>query len=267
MRGSGLRRRPRGSSPRLSVLVYHAIADLAGDPILARYSVPPDRFAEQLDYLSDRGWSFVSLDQALAALDGAPLPGRSLLVTFDDAYVDLLTAACPILSERGIPAVAFAVAGRLGATNLWDSAHGAASLDLLDGAGLREASERGIEIGAHTVHHRKLTELNDEDLREEVAAPAEILMETGLPRPRAFAYPYGHWDARVAGAVAEAGYEVAFTVDRGVVRPGVDPHSLPRMAVHVDDTGRKLHMKLAAARLPGPVRGALRSLSRLPRRA
>jgi len=253
---------------RLSALVYHAIADLGEDPILARYSVPPDRFAEQLDYLSERGWAFVGLDQVLAALDGgAPLPRRSLLVTFDDAYVDLLTAACPILSERGIPAVAFAVAGRLGATNLWDSTHGAASLDLLDGAGLREASEHGVEIGAHTVSHPKLTELNDEELREEVAPPAGILEGVGLPRPRAFAYPYGHWDARVAAAVAEAGYEVAFTVDRGVVRPGADPYSLPRMAVHVDDTGRKLHMKLRAARLPGPLRGALRSLSRLPRRA
>jgi peptidoglycan/xylan/chitin deacetylase (PgdA/CDA1 family) len=250
------------------VLVYHAIADLAGDPVLERYSVPPGRFAEQLDYLGAKGWSFIGLDQALAALSGgASLPPRPLLVTFDDAYVDLLEDACPILSERGIPAVAFAVAGRIGRTNLWDSAHGATSLDLLDGAGLREVSKRGIEVGAHTVHHRKLTELTDEELREEVAAPAEILTEAGLPRPRAFSYPYGHWDARVADAVAEAGYEAAFTVDRGIVRPGADPYALPRMAVHVDDTGRKLHMKLTAARLPGPVRGALRSLSRLCRRA
>jgi peptidoglycan/xylan/chitin deacetylase (PgdA/CDA1 family) len=268
MRGSGLRRRPRGPSPRLSVLVYHAIADLAGDPLLERYSVPPGRFAEQLDYLGSRGWAFVGLDQALAALGGgAPLPRRSLLITFDDAYVDLRDAACPILAERGIPAVAFAVAGRLGATNLWDSEHGATSLDLLDGDGLREVAAGGIEVGAHTVSHRKLTELTDEELREEVGAAAAILAGVGLPRPRAFSYPYGHWDGRVARAVADAGYEVAFTVDRGTVAAGADPFTLPRMAVHVDDSGRRLHAKLSVARLPAPVRSALRGAVRLGRRA
>jgi peptidoglycan/xylan/chitin deacetylase (PgdA/CDA1 family) len=250
------------------VLVYHAIADLEDDPLLARYSVPPDRFAQHLDYLSERGWSFVSLDQALAAFHGGrSLPRRALLLTFDDAYVDLLHVACPILSKREIPAVAFAVAGRLGQTNTWDSAHGATSLDLLDGDGLREVSKQGVEIGAHTVSHRSLTEASAEELEEEVGGAAGIMEKAGLPRPRAFSYPYGHWDARAASAVMAAGYEVAFTVDRGIVQEGVDPHALPRMAVHADDTGRGLHMKLSAARWPAPAQSALRALARLGRRA
>ncbi|HEY5816253.1 MAG TPA: polysaccharide deacetylase family protein, partial [Solirubrobacterales bacterium] len=266
---NGSARAMRGADrSRLVVLVYHAIADLADDPILARYSVPPDRFAEHLDYLSERGWSFVDLDQVLAAFDGGPpLPPRTVLLTFDDAYADLLHAACPVLSSRGIPAVAFAVAGQIGGSNVWDSRNGATSLDLLDGKGLREVSGQGIEIGAHTATHRALTEVPAEELKGELDDAARLLEQAGIPRPRAFSYPYGHWNARVAAAVAEAGYEVAFTVDRGVAQNGADLYALPRMAVHVDDTGRKLHMKLSAARLPGPVQGALRSLRGLRRRA
>jgi peptidoglycan/xylan/chitin deacetylase (PgdA/CDA1 family) len=248
-------------SPRLSVLAYHAIDDLEGDPVLARYSVPPAQFAAQLDHLLERGWNFVSLDQVLAAFDGGPrLPRRAVLLTFDDAYTDLRDAACPILSERGIPGVAFAVAGQIGGTNVWDSEIGATSLDLLDVEGLRDISRRGIEVGAHTVSHRPLTRVPADQLEEEIHAAADLLEEAGLPRPRAFSYPYGQWNRRVADIVRDAGYEVAFTVDRGIVENGVDLHALPRIAVHACDTPPRLHMKLAAATWPRPVRAVLRWL-------
>lgn len=266
---NGSARAMRGDDrSQLVVLVYHAIADLAEDPILVRYSVPPDCFTEHLDYLSERGWSFVDLDQVLAAFDGGhPLPPRAVLLTFDDAYADLLHAVCPVLSSRGIPAVAFAVAGQIGGTNVWDSRNGAASLDLLDAGGLREVSGQGIEIGAHTATHRPLTEVPAEELEEELAGAAHLLEQAGLPRPRAFSYPYGHWNARVAAAVAEAGYEVAFTVDRGVAQNGADLYALPRIAVHADDTGGRLHMKLTASTWPAPVRAGLRALARLRQRS
>jgi peptidoglycan/xylan/chitin deacetylase (PgdA/CDA1 family) len=251
------------SSTRLSVLAYHAIDDLSGDPVLDKYSVPPQRFAEQLDYLSERGWTFVSLDQAMACFDGGPdLPPRAVLLTFDDAYVDLLDAAAPVLSERGIPAVAFAVAGQVGGTNVWDSANGATSLDLLDAEGLRKIAALGIEVGAHTVNHPLLTELPSDALQGEIAGAADLLEQAGLPRPRAFSYPYGKWDDGVAQAVREAGYALAFTVDRGTVQKGVDLHTLPRTAVHVDDTPRKLHMKLAVSRWPR-IQAGLRRLNEL----
>lgn len=255
-----------GRAP-LAVLLYHAIADLEDDPLLARYSVPPDRFAEHLDYLGKRGWAFVSLEQVLAAFDrGHPLPPRAVLVTFDDAYADLRHTAGPALSRRGIPALAFAVAGQIGGTNVWDSRNGATELDLLDADGLREVSGQGIEIGAHTVTHRPLTEVPVGELEEELAGAARLLEGAGVPRPRAFAYPYGHWDSRVADAVAEAGYEIAFSVDRGAVWNAANRYALPRIAVHADDSGRGLHMKLTASTLPKPVGAALRTLARPARR-
>lgn len=256
------------SSPRLSVLAYHAIDDLDGDQVLDRYSVPPARFAAQLDHLEGRGWSFVSLDQVLAAFDGGPcLPRRAILLTFDDAYADLRDAACPVLSERGIPGLVFAVAGQIGGTNVWDREIGATSLDLLDADGLREIARQGVEVGAHTVSHRPLTRVPSDQLEDEIHAAADMLEQIGLPRPRAFSYPYGHWDGHVASVVRDAGYEVAFTVDRGIVRNGVDLHALPRIAVHADDTPRRLHMKLATAAWPNPLRAALRLLDRARVRA
>lgn len=250
--------RASSSSPRVSVLAYHAIADLGHDEALAKYSVPPARFAEQLDFLLRKEWSFVDLDTVLAAFaDEARLPDRALLVTFDDAYDDLLHAALPILSERGIPAVAFAVADEIGGTNSWDRVNGSTELSLLDPDGLRTVARQGIEIGAHSATHPRLPDLSERELEREVMGAARMIEEAGLRRPRAFAYPFGHWSQAVATAVAEAGYEVAFTVERGVVENGVSRYALPRLAVHSDDTGRGLHLKLWARMLPRPLRAVL----------
>lgn len=250
------------ASPRISVLAYHAIADHEGDPVLARHSVSPASFAEHLDTLQSKGWTFVDLGTALAGLRGeVPLPRRAVLLTFDDGYADLLSDACPILEQRGIPGVVFAVADEVGGTNAWDSVNGAAAVELLDVEGLKEVAARGVEVGAHTSTHPALTELAPEQLDDELAGAADRLEALGLPRPRAFSYPYGLWDRDLAEAVAEAGYEVAFTVERGAVTPEAHPHALPRTAVCAGDSGMNLHLKLATASWPRFVRDSLRRLA------
>jgi peptidoglycan/xylan/chitin deacetylase (PgdA/CDA1 family) len=84
----------------LAVLAYHSIEDA-------------DRFESHLDLLRRR-FHPVSLDEVLAARDGqGGLPGRAVLVTFDDADRTHLEVALPLLRERGIPGVAFVVTGLL----------------------------------------------------------------------------------------------------------------------------------------------------------
>src|ERR1051326_8193785 len=158
---------------RLRILAYHAIADLSDDPRLAEYGVPPRLFEAQLDALLASGWSFVDLDAVLAALAGeGELPRKALLLTFDDAYADLLDAGCPILAERGLSGVVFAVVGKLGGTNEWDHRIRARPLDLLDADGLLAVAAQGIEVGSHTVSHRQLTRAPESELEEEIAGSA-----------------------------------------------------------------------------------------------
>lgn len=246
---------PRVAGWRLRILAYHAIADLSDDPVLAEYAVPPDLFAAHLDTLLEHEWSFVDLDAVLAALAGrGTLPEKALLLTFDDAYTDLLEAACPIMAERRVPSVVFAVASKLGGTNEWDNGKRATTLSLLDAAGLREAAAQGVETGSHTVSHLPLPKVPTEQLKEEVAGSARVLREAGLPNPRSFSYPYGEWTPAIAQMARKAGYEVAFTVDWGVVGPGSDPFALPRVEIHASDTPRKLRLKLLAASWPGRLR-------------
>jgi peptidoglycan/xylan/chitin deacetylase (PgdA/CDA1 family) len=246
---------------RLRILAYHAVVDLRADPVLAEYGVPPTLFAAQLDALSEHGWTFVGLDAVLASFDGGePLPRRAVLLTFDDAYADLLEIACPLLEARGIPALAFAVADLVGTTNVWDQAKGAAALDLLDAGGLREVAERGVEVGSHTASHRSLLSVDGRELGGELAGSATTLEGLGLSRPRAFSYPYGDASAGLAAAVEDAGYEIAFTTAWGDPR-GVDRCLIPRVEIHASDTPGKLRLKLAAAAWPGLARDGFLTLA------
>lgn len=265
VRGARAARRAFGRD-RVLVLAYHAVADLSADSVLAEYGVPPEAFGRQLDALAARGHRFITLDQLLAALEGSsPLPERPVLLTFDDAYVDLRTAALPALEARGIPAVVFAVSGQIGGTNTWDRQLGAGSLALLDADGLRAVQAAGIEIGAHSVSHRALPPLPQPDMEAEVRGAADQLEAAGLPRPRSFSYPYGECDDRVAAAVGDAGYDVAFTVTPGVVERGLDRYALPRVEVFASDRGWRLRFKLAAAGWPPKVRrAALRAIPAVP---
>jgi peptidoglycan/xylan/chitin deacetylase (PgdA/CDA1 family) len=232
----------------ITVLAYHGIADLSGDPVLGAYAIPPSRFIRHLDMLARLRCRFVGLDDVVAGVAGErALPRRGVLLSFDDGYRDLLTTVGPILRERGVPAAVFAVSGALGATNRWDTAIGASPLPLLSAAEL--ASLPGVAVGSHSRTHADLTRVGDEQLRCEVAGSRSELTDAGLATPLAFCYPYGSVDARAMAAVRAAGYDVAFTLARGTVRAGADPLHLPRVELRRGDGGARLVAKLAAAGL------------------
>jgi peptidoglycan/xylan/chitin deacetylase (PgdA/CDA1 family) len=266
LRGVRQARRAFSGGDGVAVLAYHAVSDLGNDPVLAEYGIPAERLAEQLDGLAERGWSFVGLDAVLAAFEGrGSLPRRAALVTFDDCYVDLLGEGLPLLAERGVPALAFAVAGLTGASNEWDRPLGARELPLLDAAGLRQLAAGGVEIGSHAMTHRPLARLEQGEVAKEVEESAARLESLGLPRPRALSYPHGESNAAVEAAAGEAGYLAAFTVDPGIADRSCNRLALPRIEVLASDSMRALQVKLATARWPARWRGlALRAAHLLP---
>lgn len=80
------------------ILLYHHISET----IDTQYNVHPDRFAEQMKWLYDRGYSTISVgDLAHVIRDGGTLHARPVILTFDDGYRDVYENAYPILQQYG----------------------------------------------------------------------------------------------------------------------------------------------------------------------
>jgi peptidoglycan/xylan/chitin deacetylase (PgdA/CDA1 family) len=97
------------SSPRLTVLTYHRVAEpgAAGDLDDGVIDVTPGQLDRQLRYLG-RWLDVVSMQDVLAWSRGLrPLPANPVLVTFDDGYRDNHDVALPILLRHGVRATFF----------------------------------------------------------------------------------------------------------------------------------------------------------------
>src|SRR4051812_16306014 len=117
-------------------LCYHGVEDR--DPDQTFVGVSTDRLGQQLGWLQQNGYQFVSLDDVLAARDGVrPLPDKAVLLTFDDGLASFYTRAFPILKAFRAPAV-------LALVGAWMDG-GAGST--VTGAGLEGKPTTGVEYG------------------------------------------------------------------------------------------------------------------------
>ena len=233
----------------LLILCYHAFTDLSDDARLAPYGIRPELFARHLDELAARGFSFVSPDELARALTaGERLPGKAVLLTFDDCYQELSEVAAEVLAPRGIAGIAFAVSGMASGTNEWDQAHGARRLTLLDDAGLRDLATLGLEIGCHSRSHRRLNGLSVAELEAETSGAAADIAAMGLPAPRFFAYPFGTHDGASRAAVERAGFLAGFALETRRAGYGSDRMALPRVDILGTDRGWRFTLKTAVPR-------------------
>lgn len=218
------------------VLMYHYFGAAPGDDP-QRLFVTRDRFAAQLDHLQSAGWRALDLDGYLAALDGAPTPRRSYLLTIDDGHESVVRVAAPLLKERGIPAVLFVCPGLLGERAGWARHYPEERLSPADE--LADLPALGVELGVHSWDHRRMLGMGEADLDRHVRrSHAALLAATGASA-RGFAYPYGTHDLAARTAVAAAGYDVAFAVAREHGRYAVD-----RVFVQSTDSLTAFQLKL-----------------------
>ena len=95
---------------QLTIVTYHYVRDLARSRYPEIKGQTTERFIEQLDYM-DRHYTFVTIEDCLAALNGEPLPQTAALLTFDDGLKEVWTAAFPLLKKYGLRATCFLIPG------------------------------------------------------------------------------------------------------------------------------------------------------------
>ena len=90
------------------ILIYHRVTNVKPD--VQVLSVSPENFSEQMKILKDY-YNPISLIQLYEASKIGRIPPNSVVLTFDDGYVDNFTDVKPILDYYNIPATIFVTAG------------------------------------------------------------------------------------------------------------------------------------------------------------
>ncbi|HEY3827961.1 MAG TPA: trifunctional glycosyltransferase/class I SAM-dependent methyltransferase/polysaccharide deacetylase [Solirubrobacteraceae bacterium] len=221
--------------PRLPILMYHRIAS-AGAVSTLRWRIHPRDFEQQLEFLRAQGYYSLTFEQWRAAANmRRVLPGKPIILTFDDGYADFPQEVAPLLKRYGFSAMVFVVSELVGRSNVWD-AELAESLPLMGWADIEELSREGIDFGSHSARHLPLVTLDQGQLAEDLAR-SKRLLEERLGHPiTCVSYPFGLHDATVEGVAAACGYEFAVTTDEWPASWSDSLLSLPRLEVRGTDT-------------------------------
>lgn len=224
------------------VLMYHGIQPGHSVPDWP-WAVSLERFRAQLDFLADEGYATPTLHE-LTSPPADGWPPRTVVITFDDGYVDNL-AAFEELTKRGMRASWFIVSGSIGQPPGWSS-DGRPHGRLLDESELRVMHAAGMEIGSHSVSHPRLTDIDEIRLDHELL-DSRIALEQVIGGPVAsFAYPYGDWNAPCQIAVERAGYRVACTTRTGWALRDQNPYQFRRLTIFNTDTTATFARKLCS---------------------
>lgn len=175
------------------ILLYHHVSDETAN----RYVIPVQTFREEMQALKDWGYTTITMTLLVDALvNGASLPPRPIVISFDDGNLNVYENAFPIMQEFHFVGVTYIIANRL------------ESKDFVNTKQLKKLIAAGWEVGSHSSSHSMLT-LNHDIVRYEVLQ-SRLDLEKALGVPvKTFAYPYGLMDPYVVQKVQDYGYRAA----------------------------------------------------------
>lgn len=212
----------------MKILLYHNIDHHCSD----RFIISPAQFKNHLRLLKALRYRSITLSEVPNVIADNKSGSPIVVLTFDDGYEDNYTSALPLLKQYGMKATLFTAAGWVGLNNEWDRDKRKRQFRHMGWDELREWTRCGMEIGSHTINHIRLNEITTEDkLRNEILGSKQILEEKLQQPIRTFSYPWGKYHDLAKKMVREAGYQLAVTMNSGIVKTGSDMYALPRFEV------------------------------------
>jgi peptidoglycan/xylan/chitin deacetylase (PgdA/CDA1 family) len=199
---------------------YIRVTPEAHDRLGFNLSVTPADFSSQMAFLAAHGFHPIDMRDLRDYLLGhRTLPAKPVIITLDDGYRDLYTAAYPVLKEHHFKAVAYIISGFVGGP------------ESVTREQVLEMEANRIEMASHTVSHPDLTKLSAEELHRQLQ-DSKLALEALLGHAVLdFCYPAGQVNPTVLQAVQAAGYETATTTSAGTQHSASDRYLWSRVRV------------------------------------
>jgi peptidoglycan/xylan/chitin deacetylase (PgdA/CDA1 family) len=235
--------------PKVPVLMYHSISDTNSHTRRPYYEVhaSPIVFRAQMAMLKEAGYASLFPCEIHPWLNSPKAKtGRAVCLTFDDAYEDFVSNACPILDSFGLKSTVFVPTGLVGG-------RGPAGHRIVSWAQIHELAQAGINIGSHSVHHPAMETLHEKTLRQELL-DSKSSLENYIGREICdFSHPFSFPELNATYVnkyrhlLAECGYKTGMTTTIGCVYQGDDIFTIRRLPINDLDDSRFFKAKLNAA--------------------
>lgn len=206
------------------VLMYHSISEKDN------LAVSKDVFIKQLEYLKNKKFKVVSLQEIAQAIKERKRIHKMVAITFDDGYRDNLEAA-RLLDKYNLKATIFVIVDKLGK-------EGYLSVEDLRFI----LNNTPVEIGSHTLDHKYLPELSIFEIEKELFLSRKILENFLDEEIKYVSYPVGGFNKEVLEVAKASGYVAGFTTNRG---RGKNIFAIKRIKITNRDLGLNLWAKLS----------------------
>lgn len=204
------------------ILQYHHVSETTPKST----SITPAQFEVHLKYLEEHSFNVVPLSQVIDKIKNKqPLKDKTVAITFDDAFLDLLTHAKPLLDRYNYPYTIFvnpAIISRNSPSYLsWEQ--------------LKELADEGVIIANHGFEHDSIARItNDLSQSQWLEKQTDLLLKaekvikdkTGQSW-RYYAYPYGEYSPALQNWTRDNDF-IAFSQQSGAVGLFTDLTSIPR---------------------------------------
>ncbi|MFP1919190.1 polysaccharide deacetylase family protein [Lonsdalea quercina] len=235
----------------IPVLTYHyLLTDVENTHFLhTSTTTSDDAFNRQMAYLKDAGYTTLSLYQLEDYLHNRiNLPGRAVVLTFDDGLKSVCRYAYPILKQYGFHATAFIITSRIKAhPQPWDPN----SLQFMSSGELRQIADV-FDFQSHTHFLHRLGPARRPVLFSRTLHNIELDFEHTRRALSPFnaqvwylSYPFGGYSPTAVQAAKAAGFHMALTTQQGKVLPGDNPFTLKRLFLLRTDSIETMAARLA----------------------
>jgi len=207
------------------ILAYHGVGtDYSWGG--KRYFVSPAEFENQVKYLSDNGYTAITINQ----LDSIKSVDKPVILTFDDGYEDVYTYAYPILKKYGMHASIFIISDFIGKGHYLTTNQILSMMDVFD-------------IESHTKTHPSLAKIDKDTVNYELSqSKADIKKLIGKP-VCAIAYPNSSFDIYVTKTASKY-YKYGLMNWGGKYYGFENPLRIPRIPIYWDDDINEFKQKI-----------------------
>jgi peptidoglycan/xylan/chitin deacetylase (PgdA/CDA1 family) len=155
--------------------------------------------------LADSGYNTILPDQLYAYLnEGAALPKKPIMLTFDDTVLDQFTTVNPTLKKYGFKAVYFIMTVSIGKQGKF--------VNYMSAEQIKQLSDEGNVIGSHSYDHKNFKKYTGKDWEEQLDKPTKRLEEITGKKIEYFAYPFGLWNKEGFPELKKRNFKMAFAL-------------------------------------------------------